>query len=541
MASRGLIRYPILALIVLFVLGFSFQITLAQDDRRVPPIDFVIPPSSYDPIRYESGLLLANEWEKLGLTVNVIPMDFTALAQHLQNPPHDDYNAFISGYVSRPERLDPDVLLYRPFHCAGVESGVNYQGYCSEEYTAAVEGQRSTMDEEERRALVYETQEILARDLPAIALYHVNEIAAYNNQQFENFIPMMGQGLWNVWSLLSVTPVGDQRFVRSGQAWDIDSTNPFAATGGGNIETLRLVYDLLARVRPDGTPAPWAAESWEILDDTTVEVKLREGMTFHDGVPVTAADVKFSYDIQKERGGVIYQPFLEPIAEIEQVDDYTLIFHLEHPYPALFQATFAQIYILPQHIWSNIEGELNEVVVDTPIGSGPFKWGEWRVGESVTLLANPDHFNAPKVDGLIQVVYANPDAIFLGLVNGDIHMHDRRLLPTQVEELEQYQHLTRVDQLDFGVYYVGFNLRLPPFDDLTFRQAIAHTINYDTIVNVLLDGYAVPGAGFIAPANVAWHNPDVEYPPYDPEAARQILTDAGYEWDSEGRLLFPAN
>lgn len=528
----------VLLLCVILLLGVSAA--TAQEDRVIPPIRLSIPVSSYDPIRYEAGLLLAREWENLGLTVEVTAMDFTALTQHLGDPPHDDYNAFVSGYVSRPERLDPDVLLYRPFTCAGVETGVNYQGYCSEEYDAVATEQRETMDVDARRELVYEAQQILARDLPAITLYHVREISAYNNTMFDNAVPMMGQGLWNIWNVLSMTPLTDDRILRTGQAWDLDTTNPFAATGGGNIETLRLVYDLLARVRPDGTVEPWAAESWELLDDVTIQVNLREGMFFHDGEPVTASDVKFSYDIQKESGAPIYLPFLAPIQEIEVVDDYTLIFHLNNPYPALFQATFAQIYILPEHIWSGVEGALENVQVDVPIGSGPFKWGEWRVGESVYLMANPDHFHAPQVDGLIQVTYANADAIFLGLVNGDIHMHDRRLLPTQIGELAQYDFLTRIEQDDFGVYYVGFNLRIPPFDDLAFRQAIARTVNYNTIVNTLLDGYAVPGSGFIAPANAAWHDPSLEYPSYDPEAARQILADAGYEWDAEGRLLFPA-
>jgi peptide/nickel transport system substrate-binding protein len=357
---------------------------------------------------------------------------------------------------------------------------------------------------------------------------------------FENAVPMMGQGLWNIWNLLSITPKTDDRILRSGQAWDLDTTNPFAATGGGNIETLRLIYDLLARVRPDGTVEPWAAESWEVIDDTTVQVNVRQGMMFHDGMPVTANDIKFSYDVQKERGAAIYQPFLTPISEIEVVDDYTLIFHLAHPYPALFQATFAQIYILPQHIWGEVTGALESVPVEAPIGSGPFMWGEWRVGESIYLVANKDHFSPPQIDGLIQVAYANPDAIFLGLVNGDVQMHDRRLLPTQVGELAQYDFLTRVEQQDFGIYYVGFNMRIPPFDNLAFRQAIAHMVDYNTIVNTLLDGLAVPGLGFIAAANTAWHNSNLEYPAFDREAARQLLADAGYEWDANGRLMFPA-
>jgi peptide/nickel transport system substrate-binding protein len=536
--------------LVLMLALFSLVATagageLAQDgdlpeDRRIPTVEFVIPNAAYDPIRFESGLLLAQEWERLGLQVNVVAMDFTALTQRLGAEPFDSYNAFISGYVSRPERLDPDVLLYRPFHCSGVDTGVNYQGYCSEAYDAAVEAQRTEMNPEQRLVYVHEAQRILQEEVPALALYHVQEVHVYNNELFDNVTPMLGQGLWNFWSVLSTTPIGNETFLRYGQAWDVDSTNPFAATGGGNIETLRLVYDLLSRVAPDGSVEPWAAEGWEIVDDTTVNVTLRQGMTFHDGEPLTASDVKFSYDIQAEWGAPIYRPFLDPIREIEVVDDHNLVFHLHEPYPALFQATFAQIYILPEHIWGEVEGALEEFQVDVPIGSGPFRWGEWRVGESITLLANEDHFNRPNVDGLIQVVYANPDAIFLGLVSGEVHKHDRRLLPTQIEEAEAYGHLTQVTLDDFGVYYVGFNLRTPPFDDLAFRQALAHVVPYDTIVNVLLDGYATPGTSFIAPANEAWHNPDASPFPYDPDRAREILEEAGYEWDDQGRLYAPA-
>jgi peptide/nickel transport system substrate-binding protein len=510
-----------------------------SEDRLIPELTFLLPASSYDPIRYESGLLIVREWERLGLRVNIVAMDFTALANRLQNE-LESYHAFISGYVSRPERLDPDVLLYRPFSCTGVDTGTNYQGYCNEEYEALVNAQRQEMDPNVRLDLVHQVQEILHRDVPAIALYHVKEIHTYNSRLFTDVTPMMGQGLWNFWSLLSTRPITDARTLAIGQAWDLDSPNPFVATGGGNIETLRLVYDLLARVAPDGSVTPWAAESWELIDPTAVRVKVREGMQFHDGQPVTAEDVKFSYDIQKELGAPIYKPFLDPISEIELVDEYTLIFHLANPYPPLYQATFAQIYILPKHIWEDVEGVLEEVQVTEPIGSGPFRWGEWRVGESIHLLANQNHFNAPQVDGIIQVVYSNPDAIFLGLVNENVHMHDRRLLPSQIPEIGRYEHLTEVETEDFGVYYMGFNLRMPPFDDLAFRQALSHTVNFNTIVNTLLDGYAVPGVGFIAPANQVWYNPAIQPYEFNLDLARQILTEAGYQWDNQGRLYMPA-
>jgi peptide/nickel transport system substrate-binding protein len=506
------------------------------EDRLVPPLDFPFSSAAHDPVRNEIGMLLAQEWESLGMRVNTMPMDFAGYNAIVETG--EGFHAFIGGLVSRPERLDPDVLLYRTFY-SGLQT--NWHHYSDPDYDRVVGAQRTEMDIETRREYVYEAQEILARDLPAISLYHVSEVHFYNNVLFEDPVPMLGQGLYNIWNLLDIKPRTNQRILNVGEVEQIDTANPFGETRGANVETLRMVYDLLARVGPDGIAVPWAAESWDVIDSTTVQVNLRRDMQFHDGVPVTASDVKFSYDIQKEEGASIYKPFLNPIDNIELVDDYTLIFHLVNPYPALFQATFAQIFILPEHIWSQVPSPRSDAVVDKPLGSGPFIFEQWIVGEEVRLPANKDHFHAPQIDGIIIVNFANPDSLFLSLVNQQIHMHDRRLLPAAIEQASAHDHLTRVDLADFGVYYVGFNLNGPPFDAHVFRRAMGHLVNWDVIVNVILDGYGEPGRGFIAPANRFWHNPDVVYPEYNPALARQMLQDAGYEWDAQGRLYLPPN
>jgi peptide/nickel transport system substrate-binding protein len=508
-------------------------------DRLVPEITFIFSSATHDPIRHEIGLLLTEEMEKLGMRVTAQPLDYSAYVALLRTG--EGYNMFISGYVSRPEYLDPDILLYRSFHSGGIDTGTNYFGYSNPEYDALIDAQRTEMDIEIRHDLVARAQEILAEDVPFIAFYHVKDIHAYNSRLFDNVTPMMGQGLWNFWNVLSITPIGEQRHLIQGQVLNFETPNPFVDSNEGNTECFRLVYDLLARSNTEGIPTPWAAESWTVVDPTTVEVKLREDMVFHDGVPVTASDVKYSYDIQKEQGASVYRPFIEPIELIEIVDDYNLIFHLEKPYPALFQTTFGMIFILPEHIWKNAPDLKAEYPNEPIIGSGPFMWNRWIRGEEIRLDANKNYFQPPNVDALTMVALANPDAIFLALANEDIHMHDRRLLPAAIQSLEGIPHLTRVDRDDFGVYYGGFNLRVPPFDNKVLREAIAHLVDYDTIVNVILGGFAIPGKGIIAPSNEFWHNPDQKVRLYDPNLARSILADAGFEWDEQGRLYFPAD
>ena len=499
----------------------------------IPSIDFIFSSASHDPIRNESGLLLTSEFENLGLTVNAMPMDYSAYTNILDTG--EGFNAYVAGYVSRPERLDPDVLLYRPFH----SKGVNYSGYLSEEFDEVVDAQRQEMDVDKRKELVFQAQDILAQDIPSIALYHVDEIHAYNKDLWENTVPMLGQGLWNFWNVTSMTPKTDETDLKMGYVNELDTLNPYAETDGSAVDPMRLVYDMLARVGPDGVPIPWAAESWEVIDDVTVQINLRDDMVFHDGVPVTAEDVKFSYDSQKEQGASIYLPFLEPIKEIEIVDDYTLIFHLNNPYPPLYAATFAQIFILPKHFWEDIPDPKRDYLAEDILGSGSYKFGHWRPGQEVKWEANTEHFHAPKATAFYEVFFTNPDSVVLALINGEIHMVDRRMLPTGVTQVKDIPYLELVSLEDFGVYYVGFNLRVPPFDNPAFRDAVGHVVDYDTIVNVLLEGNAVPGKGFIAPANTFWHNPDQMVRDYDPELARQLLAEAGYEWDEDGNLCFP--
>lgn len=535
----------VLAIATLVALAGSVPLNAQQTGRPVPEVTFTVPAATYDPVRFESGVLISDNWRRLGLQVNFVPMDFTALSRRIQTPPWD-FQAFISGLVARPERLDPDVLLFRPFHSSqNIPGGTNFMGYVSPEYDKLVEAQRIEIDAGRRRDLVYRLQEILAHDLPTITLYHPIQVHAFNKTKFSGHVPMLGYGIFNFWTLDGAQPLTGDGILKVGRVSDIESTNPLVEAGGANIEVMRLIYDTLARVDPKGNAAPWAAKSWKQVNPTTVDVELRSGMKFHDGQPVTAADVKFSYDYLKRWLVPLFKPFVDPIKEVEIVSPTQLRFKLSEPFPPLFIATFSQIYILPRHIWGEVvEHEKLQHPADwqnaRPIGSGPFKFELWRRGEEVRLQRFDEHFSPPKARGFILVRFTNQDSLFLALKKGDIDMHERQLLPQQVEEAKSVPFLELVRRRDFGVFYLGFNLRQPPFNDLRFREAIAHTINYDTIVRVIQRGLAEPGRGMIAPANEFWHNSKVIYPSFDMEQARTILRQAGYTWDAQGRLLMPA-
>jgi len=500
-------------------------------DRLVPEITIIYSTADVDPVRNEIGIMLTNEWEKLGLRVNPQPMDYDREVTILQTG--EGYHAFTLGFDGRPERLDPDVLLRRVFY-----TGLNYMGYSNPEYDAVVDAQRAEMNINTRRDLVFKAQEILANDVPAITLYHDSVIGAYNSELWENVLVQPGRGVYNYWTLLEATPKTDQKVFKISHNELALNLNPFYVESTSRL--MAELYDTLARVGMDGLPKPCAAESWEAIDPKTIAVTIRQGMKFNDGVPVTAKDVKYSYDVQKEKGAPVFKPFLANIETIDLVDDYHLTIHLLEPDASIYMATFTQIYIIPEHIWSNIPDPKEDYDNNIkPVGSGPYNFVYYHMNEEYYSEANKDYQFPVKPDGYTVVLYSNMDATFQAMVNREVDTQVESVSTIQAEAAKALPYLTVVEQKSHQVRLIGFNVRVAPFDDLKFRDAIGYTIDYDTIVNVILKGAGLAGAGIIAPSNEFWHNPNQLIRQYDIAKARELLAAAGYEWDSKGLLYMP--
>ncbi|MEW6399451.1 MAG: ABC transporter substrate-binding protein, partial [Bacillota bacterium] len=153
-----------------------------------------------------------------------------------------------------------------------------------------------------------------------------------------------------------------------------------------------------------------------------------------------------------------------------------------------------------------------------------------------------EYHTPAKIDGVLQIIYPSPDALLgaMELGKADLTMQD--LAPLHAEKASGIKHLTVTDTPWIGWTYIGLNMRRPPFNDPVFRQALAHATDCRTLVEVLLDGHGVAGGAgrVIAPANKFWYNPNVKQYEFSIDKARKLLKDAGYEWDEEGRLYYPA-
>src|SRR5690625_2391731 len=512
--------------------------SLSFAQERVPAIELLTTTEAYDPIRYESAFIVAEAWRELGFEVNVRPTEFNTLLGQFYD--EQDSDAAVAGWSGRVDRLDPQHFL-ATLDSRQSELGANNPGgYNNPEYAALFDAQSREFDIDARQALVHEMQEVSASDAPLVVLYHRDEVVAYNSSTFTDYVTMAGEALYNEWTPMEAAPPTDATALRIGSPQEPDTLNAVSSTSVWGWKWMRMYYDKLVRLSPDIEPIPWMAESIDAVDDLTVDVVLKDGLLWHDGEAVTPEDVKFTYDYYASQDYGYFNAFITPIEAVDVLEDGTVRFSLNEPYAPLVTVTFSQIPILPEHIWKDIEVAADLTPANTPtVGSGPFMYDRYDRGEFMRLVKNPDHFLADEIDieAVEMTIYADAEGVFTGLITGEIDFTAWRLEPGQIPLAEENDMLTVVSVPDFGYYHLTYNLRRPPFDDVTARQALTHAVDQERMVNVLLDGRAEIGSSIVAPVNAYWHNPFVERFDYDLDRARELLEEAGYSWDDEGRIL----
>ncbi|RXI96755.1 ABC transporter substrate-binding protein [Anaerobacillus alkaliphilus] len=515
----------------------------------VPSITILSSTPEANQTQYEAANMAAAEWRKLGIDVTVRPIEFNTMVDRVFNGEDHDFDVYTIGWSGRAERLDPDMFTYSILHSSNAgPGGNNSSGFVHAAFDELASAQRQEMDIDKRREMIFQTQEIIADEVPFVTTYVPMFVQAYNNERFTDVPLMVGEGIFSEWLPYYVKPLADDKVLRVGSTYDLNTLNPLDASTAYEWRILRLIYDKLVRVSLEGAPTPAAASGWDVIDDTTVDVFVREGMTFHDGNPVTAEDVKFSFDFQIEHNPGYFLAFIDPIESVEVVNDTTVRFNLKYPYAPFVNNTLAQIPIIPKHYWENVMEEQGisspaDFPNLDPIGSGPMTFNHWRRGEEISLSTNNDFYHNIEISGMIYRLYGQMEGIMAGLQRKDIDTLSDPMIPAHINQSRGIEHLNVTETGSIGFQFLGFNLRRVPFDNKEFRNALAHTIDFHTIVDAHLEGYGgLGGAGLnINDANQFWHNPNVTRPAFEPSKAREILEAAGYTWDSQGRLRLPAN
>ena len=312
---------------------------------------------------------------------------------------------------------------------------------------------------------------------------------------------------------------------------DPDLMNPVATPGW--IPFQRMSFNGLIDYDAQGNIVPSIATSWKISDDgLTYTFQLRQDVKWHDGKALTAEDVKFTYEkILDPQIASRFNLNFQAVKDIQTPSPSTVVVTLKGPDPVFLANLWAGI--IPKHIWEKEDFAKSPYNI-SPVGSGPWKLKEWVRGDHMIFEANPDYFQGrPYLDRVIVKVIPDATVAFAALEKGDVDYFPF----TGVIGGPPYQLVNRLKQsprLEVKVFDVVSTQRLffrndkPPFNNLKVRQAVAHAINKQFIVDKLLFGYGQITHSEV-PSALPWaHNPEVPQYNYDVAKANQLLDEAGY-------------
>jgi peptide/nickel transport system substrate-binding protein len=331
--------------------------------------------------------------------------------------------------------------------------------------------------------------------------------------------------------------------MRVGWAGSPDTLNPGAAVLAESYTIFGLVYDTMYQLQLDGSFKLSLAESVNVSDDGLVYTyKIRDGVTFHDGQPLTAEDVVFTYNLYQNTEGYPWMgDYTYYFETMEATADNEVVITLSEAIPNIdYQLVF--LYVLPKHVWENEDAvEFENFAM---IGSGPFKMVEYKPNEFVHLAKNADYFGeVPKLDEVIFQTFESNDALVQAIKTGQVDMITE-FPNTAVATLQEDPNIEVVTGAPFApeVTDIIFNQVLPencpPDDglctghpallDRNVRLALAHATDKQKIIDVALIGFGTPGTTLIPDGLGFWYNSSIQDYAYDVAKANQILDDAGY-------------
>ncbi len=342
---------------------------------------------------------------------------------------------------------------------------------------------------------------------------------------------------------------------------------------GESLRAIDQMFEGLVTLEPGTTEVvPGLAESWEVSEDgTTYTFTLREGVKFHDGTDFNAEAVCANFDrwygftgsFQNPSASYYWQTVFGGFSDgktdslfesCEAPDETTAVLNLTGPSASVLAALSLTAFTIASPTaleeFQADEGKVDAdgifaptgtYATEHPTGTGPFKFSEWVRGDHLTMTRNTDYWGdfEGNIDELIFRPIADPAARLQALQAGDIQGYDL-VDPQDYETVSGDDQLQLLNRPAFNVGYIGFNQAIAPLDDLAVRQAIAHSIDRQAVVEAFYAGQGVVAHEFMPPEVVGYADDVTQYD-YDPEAAASILADAGISTPVEIDFAYPTD
>jgi peptide/nickel transport system substrate-binding protein len=317
-----------------------------------------------------------------------------------------------------------------------------------------------------------------------------------------------------------------------GMRSDFGSFNPVTSSGQYDLELMNYaLFTPIVQYDEDLGVQPYLAESWEMHGDTGVTFSLRQDVRWHDGQPVTAHDVEFTFNLAKDEqtASLLGTAFLAQVESASVTDDHTITFRFARPHAQALEDFWWPP--LPRHLLEGVSpAELRNAPFNRqPVGSGPLRFGEWRANERLVLVRNddfPEALGGPAdAERIVFRVIPEASTMLTELLTGSVHI-DIPLMPDQVRQVRDNAETELHSFPGRTIYYLGWNNDRAPFNDVRVRRALALAVDRDEIVEALLYGEGTVATSTIPP----WHPlyPGIDPVAHDPEQAGRLLEEAGW-------------
>jgi peptide/nickel transport system substrate-binding protein len=336
----------------------------------------------------------------------------------------------------------------------------------------------------------------------------------------------------------AATPVAGQPAPLRLTWWtDAGFPTPFAFStlGPAGVARVSLLYDTLVWKDERGL-IPWLADAWRTsADGTTFTFTLRDGIRWHDGVPLTARDVAFSFSYYRRH------PFrwvdTSIVVAAEARDPRTVIIRLAHPYAPFLENVAGVVPIVPAHIWQDVERPEREQHLRAALGSGPYRLVDYRPEAGAYRFAAFDAYfrGRPRI-AEIQYTVTPLERQILAIQNGQI---DEAMATTYdvARAFAGHAYLKVAETEPLSIARLQFNLDVAPTATRPFRWAVAHALDRARIAETITRGPAPVGSPGVVPPTDPWYEAGVRAFPFDAARARALLREAGYaDHDGDGWL-----
>ena len=270
------------------------------------------------------------------------------------------------------------------------------------------------------------------------------------------------------------------------------------------------------------------------LAEPEVDFRLRDGVRWHDGAPFTSRDVCFTYNaLMDDRVASPRKSDYELVLSLATPDERTVRVVYRRPFSPALESWMMSI--MPAHLLEDLAPDQWPMKFNrAPVGTGPFKFAEWKTNQFVRVVRNDDYFRgSPHLGGIVFRVLPDPLTLRLAFETRQIDFWG--VDPWAVGSFRQDDRFTLFSAPSNSYNYIGWNLRKPMFQDLRVRQALAHAVNIGQMIRYVLYGYGVQSTGIFTP-EMWFFNPDIRPLAYDPQKARTLLAEAGWKPGPDGIL-----